>query len=91
MADPIQFPGSNLLLCAPDEQPNIQSLPAYCNKVTTTTCWKLSEAELAEINKTGEVYLTVLGHLHPPVLVGSESFIRQQTADYGVWKKGPQK
>lgn len=32
----------------------------------TTSCWRLTEDELREVNKTGRVWLTVLGP-HAPV------------------------
>lgn len=38
------------------------------------SCWKLTEEELEEVNKTGRVYLMVCGESMPPVnLFGKKS------------------
>lgn len=34
------------------------------------SCWKLSQEELDEINKTGRVWLGVLGVTMPPAFIG---------------------
>lgn len=40
------------------------------------TCWRLSPAEIAEIAKTGVVWLHVVGTSHPPVMVqGTNPFV----------------
>lgn len=39
------------------------------------TCWKLTAEELAEVQRTGRVWLGVLGQTMPPVwLVGTNPF-----------------
>lgn len=39
------------------------------------TCWKLSPEELAQVNKTGCIFLYVMGHKMPPVALTTESMI----------------
>lgn len=34
------------------------------------SCWKLDADELAEIQRTGVVWLSVMGPTHPPLFVG---------------------
>ena len=43
------------------------------------SCWELDEVELAEIKKTGRVWLRVIG-MHPPVYIsGRNPFVRTKT------------
>jgi len=37
------------------------------------SCWKLTKEELAEINETGRVWLTILGETMPPAAVEVKS------------------
>ena len=34
---------------------------------TMTSCWRLEAAELAEVARTGRIYITVVGGVHPPI------------------------
>lgn len=38
-----------------------------------TSCWKLSKEDLEEIQKTGVIWLSVWGHVMPPVLVSAQT------------------
>ena len=40
------------------------------------SCWKLTKEELDLINKTGRVYLTVLGETMPPVALDVEKWFK---------------
>lgn len=43
------------------------------------SCWKLTAEELAEINKTGRVWLGIYGHTMPPAFVaGLKPFSTEQ-------------
>jgi hypothetical protein len=58
---PIDFPGTNVLLGK--GQPQYQALPAHCDHSTErvmTTCWELSEVELAQIKLTGRLWIQQL-------------------------------
>jgi hypothetical protein len=49
---PVEFKGQNVIFGA--NQPEYQPLPAYrAADGTVTTCWQLSDEELAEIVKNG--------------------------------------
>ena len=37
------------------------------------SCFKMTAEELAEVNKTGRVWLIVYGHTMPPVILDGES------------------
>ncbi len=46
----------------------------------TVSCWKLTQHELDEINRTGRVWLTIIGRKCPPVGVyGSKPFQGEPT------------
>ena len=82
MAEAIAFPQANnhleagpsgighvmpvLIAAAADEGP-LKGLPQM------VTCWKLSKDEIAEVLRTGKVWLRVLGDTHPPVQVQAEA------------------
>jgi len=37
------------------------------------TCWKLSEEELKEVQKTGKIYISILSDIIPPMAVETET------------------
>ena len=37
------------------------------------SCWKLSKEDLEEINKTGQIWLSITGHGMPPVSLFTEN------------------
>lgn len=39
------------------------------NRSVVISCWKLTKEELEEVNRTGRVWLGVLGYTMPPVWV----------------------
>ena len=41
------------------------------------TCWELSPEDLAEVNRTGKVYLRIFGTEHPPVYVDVKSDLEE--------------
>jgi hypothetical protein len=37
------------------------------------TAWELSEQEMADVQRTGRIWVTLLGNLQPPIMVTSRS------------------
>lgn len=66
----------------------VSAMHVFSNGLTCTSCWVLSPEELAEVARTGCVFVTVLsGKSQPPVYVAGEEQTRKLIADYGVWRK----
>jgi hypothetical protein len=88
MSAPVNFKGHNHVLKPPPDSENVLPLPIFRNGRCCVSCWQFTKKELAEINRTGRVYVTVFsGNSQPPVYVGSETTVREVVADYGVWKR----
>lgn len=47
--------------------PEIDDLPVLATNVGHLSCWELAPEELAEVQRTGRIYLHVVGPQHPPV------------------------
>lgn len=75
MAQPCNFPESNGVLGKPpgmtaDECEALCVAHATMDEMPVViSCWKLTVEELAEVNRTGRLWLTVLGNTMPPVIV----------------------
>ena len=50
-----------------------QPLPVHANGEGFISCWQLSADELAEVSRTGRLWLGVCGRAHPPVWVAAFS------------------
>ena len=94
MAKCIPFEGHNrrfeVPLQAGDLLPSMLPMFGYNNKVLTFTRWKLTEAELEEINRTGEIWMAARTGARPmqPHWLGSLSWIKFCCAEMGgLWKK----
>ena len=74
MARPVQFPEANFTWKgwpADDDEIEVEDLPAYRTKYgLTISCWELSPEEIAEVARTGKVWINVYAKTHPPVSVG---------------------
>lgn len=90
MGAPVQFEGANMLLRAPEGAENVSDMHTFTNGICSVSCWELSADELAEINRTGRIYLSVFsGRTQPPVFVGDEETVRSIVVDFGgVWRRG---
>lgn len=90
MGAPVQFEGANMLLRAPEGAENVSNMHTFTNGMCSVSCWELSADELAEINRTGRIYLSVFsGRTQPPVFVGDEETVRSIVVDFGgVWRRG---
>lgn len=81
MAELTEFPEQNdVLRAAPGTEDHVNDLPIFRQPTAegplqagerpcVVSCFKLSEEELAEVNRTGQVYLLALGYTHPPIQV----------------------
>lgn len=99
MAKSIEFTGINRIYSAPleegDEIPACDPMFAFNNGAISMTRWKLSDEELAEINRTGEVWLAVRSGRRPmqPHWLGSMSDMKRKCLDFagGIWFRWPVK
>lgn len=70
------FPESNHTLDKPPGMTHEQCVSAsvFTGQLADGTpvvisCWKVTKAELEEIQRTGRVWLTVVGHTMPPAML----------------------
>jgi len=76
MADPTDFEGANKVFHPPEGmEDRCSDLTVFQDKTSVISCWKLSEEELAEVNRTGVVWLRVHGQGTPPVKVSGHSLV----------------
>ena len=89
MAAAVNFHGANMLLGPPKGSENVCELYTYTNGRCSVSCWELSAEELAEIARTGRVFVSIFsGRSQPPVYVGSEDSVREVVVDFGgVWRR----
>ena len=74
---PSSFDESNYALGKPENMTHEECDPLSIrvardivpNVTTMTSCWKMTQEELDEINKTGRVWITICGCSHPPIMV----------------------
>lgn len=69
---PASFKESNDVLGAPGNAPGVNPLSIYRGKTregdpVIVSCFKVSAEELREIQRTGRVWLMVMGETMPPV------------------------
>ena len=84
MAEPSSFEESNQVLSAPEGLgDDVTALSVYVGveesiqAILTVSCWKLTQQELDEVNKTGRIWLCVyMGGTMPPCYVtGQKPFV----------------
>jgi hypothetical protein len=70
------FPESNTVLDKPSDMTHDQCESACVCRTqqedgtpVVISCWKVTEEELAEIQRTGRVWLMIVGHTMPPAAV----------------------
>ncbi|ASY56472.1 hypothetical protein [Sinorhizobium sp. CCBAU 05631] len=90
MGTAVKFEGANMLLRAPEGSENVNDMHTFTNGMCSVSCWELSAEELAEINRSGRIFLSVFsGRTQPPVYVGDEASVRAIVVDFGgVWRRG---
>jgi hypothetical protein len=88
MATGENFHGANMVLQPPPGSENVEPLHTFTNGYCSVSCWRLSAEELAEVNRTGCVFVSILsGRTQPPVFVSTESVMRGFLVDYGgTWR-----
>lgn len=75
---PTDFPESNFTWKgwpATENRPEVLDLPAYRSDNETISCWELSEHEIAEVARTGRVWLRVVGQQPPVCVEGGSPFV----------------
>ncbi len=87
MAYGVNFTGSNVTLKAPHGRDDVSDLHIFRNRGMVVSCWELEPEEIAEVAKTGRIFLSVMGPTMAPSFVGTESVMRSFTADFGVLPK----
>ena len=76
--EPKKFKEQNCILCKPDNMTDEQcvSLPCFRHPYGIISKWKASDEEIEIINKTGEIWLVILGQQHhPPVMLTAQEDI----------------
>lgn len=67
MAIPVGFEGANMLLNG--EAAGCNDLEVFSNGQQCVSCWRLTPEELEIVAKTGVVWVSVWGHVMPPIYV----------------------
>lgn len=75
MANGVGFEGANHVFQAPPGDTNCVDLETFTDGTQVISCWRLSEEELAEVARTGVVWLSVRGRALPPVLVSGQALV----------------
>lgn len=91
MATPTSFDESNDYLGKPDDMSHEECASLSILRTVTivglpcvVSCWKVSQEELEEINRTGRIWLTVVGDTHAPVHVtGIKPFLTDGASHLG--------
>lgn len=80
MGTPYSFPWANRILKGP-EGSDIVDLPTYADGEGHVSCWLMSDEEIAEIVRTGCVWLWVIGGQPPVCVMGESPFIPSPDKD----------
>lgn len=75
MANAVGFEGANRVFRAPKDMENCVDLEVFQDAEALVSCWRLTKEELEEVNKTGVVWLRVVGGGTPPVLVCGHALV----------------
>ncbi len=84
MAYGVDFTGSNVTLAAPPGRDDVSALHVFRNRGMVVSCWELEPAELEEVAQTGRIFLSIMGQTMAPSFIGTESIMREFTADFGI-------
>lgn len=70
MAQPFAFPEANVIYYPPAGMEE-DVVPLHVRRLDgcLVSCWRLSAEELAEVLRTGVVWLSVMGRMLPPVMI----------------------
>ena len=75
MASGVGFEGANRVYQAPPGDTNCVDLETYANGEQVISCWRLSEDEIAEVVRTGVVWVSVPGDSIYPMHVSGEALL----------------
>jgi hypothetical protein len=76
MANPVGFQGANFIFGAPaGREDTVRDLEVAIFPDHSVSCWRLSEEELAEVQRTGVVWLRIEGTRMFPVYVSGEALV----------------
>jgi hypothetical protein len=75
---PTSFENANFVFTAPKGMTDCLDLPVFRGHDDEGTpcvisCWKFSKEDLEEIQKTGCIYLSIIGYVVPPVSMFTEN------------------
>lgn len=81
MAKPTEFFGQNTVIKPhPNDIGKVLPLPVYANKQgLVVSCWELTPEEIAEVSRTGKVFLQMHGRVTPHLVMGKNPFINNKT------------
>lgn len=88
MATIVDFPEKNFVFTPPEGAEDvILPLPCHCSVtqdgdhqfMTVTSCWQLSDVELAEVMMTGRVWLQIYGRQPPALILGVKPICVEQS------------
>lgn len=75
MAQSVGFEGANVVYQAPEGGDNCVDLETYSDGKQVISCWRLSEAEIGEVVRTGVVWVRVIGDRIYPMFVSGEALL----------------
>lgn len=76
MADAVGFEGANEVYAAPPgREDEVHDLQVYEGADHTASCWRLTAEELAEVNRTGVVWVRIMGHSVVPFYVSGHALV----------------
>lgn len=77
---PINFPGVNFTIRNPNQRDLPTSIPVFSGfspaiKPCIISCWRFSEEDIENIQKTGIIWIEIMGyHLSPHTLITGNPF-----------------
>lgn len=69
MAEPISFPEANWQRVASEGEQVVAVVPCFIDANQVLTCWQLSPEEIAEVVRTGKIWLGIVGDSTPPAWI----------------------
>lgn len=85
-----KWTGANATLLPPQghDELSVREMRVFNNRGCCVSVWQFTADELAEINRTGRIFICSLsGPTQPPIYPGTEEDVRALAADLGpVWR-----
>ena len=76
MANNVGFEGANKIFRAPKNMENCVDLEVFQDETQIISCHRLTPEELEEVNRTGVVWLSIIGQGIPPLLVSGTALVQ---------------